>query len=147
MTNFGKTLFGGSRFIFWVLTPFIIIFMIVMTIIIPLVNPKLNSIQIVLIAFFWITGISLIIGLFNPERYSWAFRIVTAMIFLLFLGYTVYELWQHKGILPLLKARSEDSPINALLGLIIVGFPSLAYTVFGKFMSDEDFDDQKNDDE
>jgi hypothetical protein len=133
MTNFGKTLFSGSRFMFWALAPFIMIFLIMMTIIIPVVNSKLNCIQIVLFAFFWITGISLILGLFNSERYSWAFRIVTAMIFLLFLGYTVYELWEHEGILPLPKARSEDCPINALLGLIIVGIPSLAYTIFGRF--------------
>jgi hypothetical protein len=132
MGEFGKTLFSGSKFIFWALAPFIVIFLLMMTILMPILIPKWNLWIGILIAVAWVVGISLIIGMSNPTRFSWAFRIVTAMVFVLYLGYALYELKEHNWRLVRPYSTGESNPVNALLGLTIIGIPCLIYTILGR---------------
>ncbi len=64
----------------------------------------------------------------------WAIRIVTGLIFTGYLCYLIYE-WgfdTEKG-LGLGSRRSEATPINSLLGFLIIGLPCLWFTVLGRF--------------
>ncbi len=133
MSEFGKTLFGGSKFIFWTVAPFIVLFLVVMTVLIPVLNTKLSLWMWILPTWAWVTGISLVIGMWNPTRFSWTFRIVTAMVLILYLGYAFYELKEHHWKLVRPHSIDDSNPVNALLGLVIIGIPCLIYTVFGRF--------------
>jgi hypothetical protein len=137
MSEFGRTLFNGSKFIFWTLSPFILIFLIAMTFIIPIVVPEFNWKYIIGIVIAWIAGVSLILGLFNPEKYSFCLRIVTGLVFVFYCIYALYELMEHYGILEGAESHNEPSPKSALLGLMVIGIPSLVFTIFGRFSSDE----------
>jgi hypothetical protein len=76
-------------------------------------------------------GILLLLALYKPDRFHWAGRAATGLVFLAFLSYLIDEIvsghpW-HFG------PRSEPSPLNALLGLFAIGVPCLRYTLVGRF--------------
>jgi hypothetical protein len=73
----------------------------------------------------------MIFALYNPKRFHWAGRGATGVVFLAFLAYLIDEIasghsW-HFG------HHSEPSPLNALLGILIIGVPCLRYTLIGRF--------------
>jgi hypothetical protein len=129
MTEFGKTLFGGSRFIFWSLAPAIVIFLVA----IPFLVPKWTSGIVLMLMAFWIVGVALILGMLNPSRFGWAFRVVGAMVFLIYVAYALAELVEHNWKLIRPRSRGEANPVNALIGLVVIGGPALMYAVLGRF--------------
>nr|AIA11614.1 Unknown Function [uncultured bacterium] len=130
MSRFGKTLFGGSRFIFWSLAPILIFCAAVL----PLLVTRWTA-----ATFFWVTLIesllvSLTLGLFNPRRFRWALRCATGIVFGAFLAYAVDEIFlSGKSLEAGSGNRAEVSPRNAIMGLLIIGLPCLWYTLFGRF--------------
>jgi len=129
MSVFGKTLFSGGRFIFWALVPFIVIFLIVT----PLLVDKWTSNITAMLVGFWIVGVSLILGLYNPVRFRWALRVVSALIFLLYVAYSFSALQESHWKLKKPHSRGEANPVNALTGLVVVGGPALIYALLGRF--------------
>jgi len=129
MTKFGKTLFGGSRFIFWSLAPAIAIFMVAT----PFMVQNWTGWIALVLAAFWVTGIALILGMFNPSRFGWALRVVSAMVFLAYAAYAVSELIENDWKLKMPGSKAEANPINALIGLAVIGGPALMYALFGRF--------------
>ena len=127
--SFGRTLFGGSRFVFWAITPCILLFLIVM----PFLVPHWNSQIIGMLLAFWVIGIALILGMFNPVRFGWALRIVSGVVFVAYAAYLVAELMEGNGKLTMPGSRGEANPVNAILGLLVIGFPALMYTLSGRF--------------
>lgn len=133
MTNFGDIIFKGGRFIFWTLAPAILIFLALMTLIIPVVNPVMHWSMIVGLMLAWITGFSLVLGLSNPAKYAWAFRIVTVMVFLMYCFFVLFEFSSYGDIAENPQSSDKPDTKKALLGYIVIGVPCLIYTIFGRF--------------
>jgi hypothetical protein len=129
MSRFGKTLFSGSRLIFWSLAPILGLIALVL----PFLVRKWNASSI-----FWVTSteillVTLCLSLNNPVRFRWASRCVTAVVFCAYLAYLIEEVfWSGKNLMDT-GDRSEASPANAILGFIAIGLPCLWYALLGRF--------------
>ena len=137
--KFGDRLFIGSRFIFWSLTPFLIGFAIG----VPLMIEGWKPSMVIFVVAMEIPILCLVLGLYDPTRFRWALRVTTGMVFALYLWYLV-DMWVLSDKeFKLFVSRSEASPINALLGFVIIGIPSLIFSLKGRFTlepSDRDSD-------
>ena len=130
MSTFGTTLFGGSRFMRWTLTPLVLLFAIVM----PLVVEQWTLGKIAMIGGMELVCLTLLAGFWLPPRLGhWAFRILTALVFLAYASYLIHEFCFSGQPFRLTGRRSEASPRNALLGFVIIGLPCLWYTIKGRF--------------
>jgi hypothetical protein len=130
MNAFGQTLFAGSRFIRWTLTPFVLLFAVVM----PLLVEKWTLKLATMIGGMEFFCIALLAGFWLPVRIGrWAFRSLGAAVFLVYAGYLIDQVFFTDTPFRLLESRSESSPRNALLGFVIIGLPSLWYALFGRF--------------
>ncbi len=130
MNAFGQTLFGGSRFIRWALTPFVLLFAVVM----PLLIEEWTLTRIAVMGSVELVCLALLAGFWLPPRFGrWAFRVVAALVFLAYAAYVVDEFFFSHARFAISGRRSQPSPFNALLGFIIIGLPSLWYAVRGRF--------------
>ena len=78
--------------------------------------------------------LTLLAGFWLPSKYGhWAFRGLAGLVFLAYAAYLVHEFFFTEKPFRIAGRRSEDSPFNALLGFIIIGLPSLWYSLFGRF--------------
>jgi hypothetical protein len=139
MSQFGKTLFSGSRFIFWTLAPFLILFAIVM----PLSTTDWNAIKVIVVSGMDLTAVLLVFGLYNTRRFWLALRGVTAIVFCVSVACLVGEIIRTKGSVSYHGLISGDQPWRAFEAFIVIGIPCFVYTVFGKF-SRKETDDDKN---
>jgi hypothetical protein len=88
---------------------------------------------IVLVVALDIPTLFLVLGLYDPVRFRWALRVTTGMVFALYLWYLV-DMWVLSDKeFKFFVNRSEASPITSLLGFIIIGVPSLIFTLKGGF--------------
>lgn len=123
MTRFGKTLFGGSRFIFWSLAPLLLLcaaalpFFITRWTVAAFLGVSLT--EALLFAF--------ILTLFDPWRFKWAARCVTAIVFCACLAYAADAIF-FGG-----ESRDAPSPRKALSAFVAIGLPCLWYTLLGRF--------------
>ena len=130
MSNFGETLFGGSRFIRWSLSSFVLLFAAIM----PLLIEKWTPIGIVIMVGTEFMCIALLAGFWLPARFGrWAFRGLASMVFISYSVYLIHEFFFTDTPFRVFESRGEASPRNALLGFIIIGLPSLWYALFGRF--------------
>ena len=127
MSGFGETLFGGSPFIRWTLTPLLVLFAVLM----PVLIPNWTPVAIVAMAGVELACLALLAGFWLPLSLGRvAFRILAATVFIFYAVYFFHE------TLIARKPFFDDgpsSPINALAGLVCIGLPSLWYTLFGRF--------------
>jgi hypothetical protein len=133
MSNFGNILFSGIPFIRWTLLP-IFLFCVggfgLMTFISILDKALIPA--LVSITFTVACAVMCIAMLFPHCR--WAIRIITGMVFFAYLIYLVHEwLFDTSAGIGIGAKRSESTPLNSLLGFVIIGLPCLWYTVFGRF--------------
>ena len=70
----------------------------------------------------------LILGLYDPKRFWRAAQGATGIVFL---AYLADEVASGKPWTP--GPRTEDTPLNALRGLVVIGVPCLIYTIRGTF--------------
>ena len=72
-----------------------------------------------------------LIGLWNAERFWWCWRAVGGIIAGSYLAYFVAMIaegqWVGNG------RRSPATVFNALMGLIVFGYPGFMWAVFGRF--------------
>jgi hypothetical protein len=130
MSNFGQTLFGGSLFVRISLTPFLLLFAVIM----PLAIQKWTPTGVAILVVLELVSIALLLGFWLPSRHRhWAFRGVAGLVFLGYGGYLIYEVLFTNMPFKLPQNRAESSPFNALRGLIFIGLPCLWYAVFGRF--------------
>jgi hypothetical protein len=103
--------------------------------------------RIVLMVAMELTGILLIMGLYNPRRFNWAVRGVTTLVFLAYLVYLVDEMRINGFRFTLAGRRSEASSRNALIGFIVIGLPCLWYSLLGRFTlrREEESEAEEND--
>jgi hypothetical protein len=130
MSNFGQTLFGGSRFVRLALSPFVVLFAVVM----PFIIVKWTPLAVAIMVVMELLCVALLFGFWMPPRLGrWAFRILTGMIFLGYFGYVIYEFFFTMIPFRVALHRGEASPFNALLGFVIIGLPCLWYSLLGRF--------------
>lgn len=130
MSKFGRTLFGGSGFIRWALSPFILLFVIFM----PLCIDEWTATRVLLIVGMELMCVSLLAGFWLPARIGfWAFRFLAGMVALAYAAYLIDEFFFSKKPMSVTGSRGEASPLNALLGFVVIGVPSLLYAVLGRF--------------
>jgi len=132
---FGKTLFGGSKFVRRALIPPLILSVVLWALFVHVPNPDLK--ERLLLHAMCALPILLAIGLLDPQRFRWAFRIVTAVVFAVYVWCTVDELFFIGNIHELPQWRGGPSPWEALLGFVTIGLPCLVYTIFGQVHSTE----------
>lgn len=131
-------------FIFWSLAPLLVVFLVLMPILVPNRDPG----TMVVLGGVEAAALALLLGLWNPHRFWWAWRALGAIVFLVYLAYAVAMFVEGrffgKG------RRAETTLFNALLGMIAFGLPGLWYAIFGRLTwrkEPMDFDDGMFDDE
>jgi hypothetical protein len=129
MNRFGQSLFGGSTFIRWTVGPAIVVFLAAM----PLLVPQWNVKTALMIGGFYALGIPMVLGLFIPDWRRVSFRIVAGLVFVLYFAYSLSELKEHDWQLTRPRSRGEANPVNALIGLAVIGGPCLMYALLGRF--------------
>lgn len=130
MSAFGQTLFGGSRFVRWALSPFVLLFAVVMPFLVEKWTLKLGG----MIAGMEFLCLALLAGFWLPARIGrWAFRSLAGAVFLIYAGYLIDQFFISDAPFRLVESRAETSPRNALLGFVIIGLPALWYALFGRF--------------
>jgi hypothetical protein len=125
---FGDSTFSGSKFIFWVLAPILVLCGVGLPLMLTDWTPTKAATAVV-----WSSACFLAIpALYDAKRFWWAARLLTFIIFASYAGYLVHEwLFTDKPLVP--TRRSESSPWNSALGFVVIGLPSLWYTLFGRF--------------
>jgi hypothetical protein len=130
MSKFGETLFGGSPFVRWSLTPFVILF----ALLIPMYIQQLTPFRIALIVGMELACCVLLAGFWLPERNGrWAFRALAGAVFLFYFGYFIDKFVLNDAPFKFFGRRAEASPRNALVAFIVIGLPCLWYALFGRF--------------
>jgi len=130
MPNFGETLFGGSAFVRWTLTPFVLLFAFLM----PLMIPGWTPTRVALTAGIELMCLALLAGFWLPARFGhWAFRGLAGLVFLFYSIYLVNQVFFGDAPFKLIEGRAGASPRNALLGFIVIGLPCFWFALFGKF--------------
>ncbi len=116
-------------FFFWSLAPFLVIFLVVM----PLaILPRRDAGAIILLVSVEGLALLVLLGLFNPYRFWWAWRGVGAIIFVGYCAYLIAMLIKSGGKIALRVRPGEASAFNSILGLVIFGFPGLFYALIGR---------------
>ncbi len=73
------------------------------------------------------------LALLNGPYFWWAGRVVAASVFSAYLWYLLDTWLIHPKPFEIGGRRSDATPWNALLGLVIIGWPCLLYTFLGRF--------------
>src|SRR5262245_46522989 len=130
MSHFGEALFGGSRFVRWTLSPFVLLFALV----VPLLLDTWTPIRVGIVVGMELMCLALLAGFWLPARIGhWAFRGLTGVVFLGYSAYLLHQLFVADKPFRMFGSRGEASPRNALLGFILIGLPSLWFTLLGRF--------------
>lgn len=130
MSTFGQTLFGGGGFIRWALSPFVLLFAVLM----PMLIDEWTIGRAVLMVCMELMCFCLLAGFWLPPRIGfWAFRILAGMVAVSYAAYIVYEFFFTDKSFTVSGRRSDASPLNALLGFLFIGVPSLLFAVLGRF--------------
>lgn len=94
----------------------------------PMLIPRWTPGAAVVMCAFELTMVFLVLGLCAPVRFRWALRAVGVVMFLAFVAYLVEQLVSPSA--PVTSgSRGTPSVLNALVGLIVIGFPSLWYAI------------------
>lgn len=116
-----------TRFIFWCTAPFFVVTLVSLPL---LANPVGTTGWIVLIAFELLSVFALL-GLYDARRFNCCWRIVGGIVFAGYAAYLISMIisgqWFGDG------RRSSTTAINALIGLVVFGYPGFMYAVFGRF--------------
>ncbi len=85
----------------------------------------------VLLAAFELLAIFSLFGLYDSVRFKWCWRVVGGIVFAGYLAYLVEMVgsgqWIGDG------RRSSATVVNAVIGLVVFGYPGFMYAFFGRF--------------
>lgn len=129
MGQFGKALFNSSPFIFWTLSPLLLIFAISL----PFLAGEQSVFGWLIVVACSSAALMLILALYDAQRFHWVGRVLAGMVFLTYMSYLGFEVLTEEEPLRLPPSRGEAHPINAFFGIIVIGLPSLWYALFGRF--------------
>ena len=144
-----------SRAAFWILLPFLVIFVAGM-LWVDVYTGAIASVK----SQIGIGGICVVIGalgfaFYDIKRFRWAGKVVAAFVLLSYVAYTVEEWFfsSHKWNYAL-GSHSAASPMNSLWGLLEYGFPALCYLLWDRFhwrkeevRADAEYTEEDRDDE
>ncbi len=123
---------------FWCTAPFLVATIVLL----PLLARPLEATGWVTLGVFVLLCIFVLIGLWSAERFWWCWRAVGGIIAGGYLSYLVAMIaegqWFGDG------RRSSTTAFNALLGLIVFGYPGFMYAVLGRlsWKPEQEYDDQ-----
>lgn len=130
MSKFGKTLFGGSRFIFWALAPVLLFCGVSL----PFLVAEWTASRVIFVSLAEALLFSLVLGLYDPLRFRWASRCVTGVVFCAYLAYAVDVVFlSGESAAGNPGASSASSLRSSVAGFVAIGLPCLWYTIFGRF--------------
>lgn len=116
-----------TRFMFWCTAPFLVATIVLLPL---LARPTEPSGWIVLGAVE-LLAVFVLLGLYSPDRFWWCWRVVGGIVFAGYLAYLISMVkageWFGDG------RRSSTTVFNALIGLVVFGYPGFMYAVFGRF--------------
>jgi len=138
MSNFGRTLFGGSRFIFWCVGPLVLLCGLggVIGAAFALASKDWKAGTALLL--LGVSGVCLFLALLNSKRFLWAARVVTGIVALCYVLYFAETYFVEKRVLVPSQTKSEATPWNAIMGFIVIGLPCIWFTVRGRFRNGEE---------
>lgn len=113
---------------FWALSPVLLIFVLSMPSLILI--QKRDAAAISTLIGLELTGVLMLLGLWNPVRFAWAWRGVGAMVFLAFATYIAFMVIEHKWKPP--QRRGEQNLWNAICGMLAFGLPGLWWALLGR---------------
>ena len=122
-----QDLLPPNRFMFWCAAPFLLATLVIL----PLCARPPERTGWIMMGIVEVLALCVLLGLFNPARFWWCWRAVGAIVFGGYLAYlismTLSGQWFGDA------RRSSASAFNAVLGLIVFGYPGFMYAVFGRF--------------
>lgn len=132
MSQFGRSLFGGTTWIFWVLSPIAFVCALLFSLVayggLRAGDWVAGGVALVLT----ISCVLLILALWGGGL-AWAGRGLCGIVALAYLVYLVHEWGWNRESLPDYRGRGDAHPINATLGFLIIGVPCALYAVLGRF--------------
>lgn len=129
MSEFGNILFGGSRFIRWSLTPVILFFALWL----PTMTHKMAPTGMPVFIGVEIVFVAMLAGFWLPAKIGqMCFRVVAAIVFLAFTT-AVIDAFASAKPSSTRRLIDQPSPYSLLMGLVIVGIPSLRFALTGGF--------------
>jgi len=120
--------FISTPFIRWTLIPVLLLFAVST----PLMMDEWTLGGALVVIGLSSTAVLYAAALAWPGRLRWAGRAVAGMVFVFYAIYTVDEWFFSKTPFRLVESKSNASPRNALLGLVIIGLPALIYALRGR---------------
>ena len=126
MTDFGKRVFDGSRFMFWMLAPIVVFCAIVIA-----VNAEYSTVQrTLLIGLIEVAAVLFLLSIWPYAPLIWARRGLCSIIFVVYAGHALEN--------GLLGGDPESGRYESLAGLLVIGLPWLVYAVRGRWFSDSE---------
>ncbi|MEM9556548.1 MAG: hypothetical protein AAGC60_19980 [Acidobacteriota bacterium] len=129
MSLFGETLFGESRFVRWALTPVVLVALVVL----GMLFDATWTPRSILVGFLALAAGCLLAGFWLPRAHGLiAFRILSALVVVAYLAYFIELFWiRGEPLAP--SGRSSASPLGALFGLVVIGWPCLKFALLGRW--------------
>jgi len=146
MSDFGKTVFGGSTFLRWTLGPIAVLSACAFA----ALQSDWQGRRAVLFVGIEVALVLLALVAFAPHRFHWAGRALAGMVFFAYIAYLVgMALTKPDSFWPPSR-RSATTGFNSVLGLLVIGYPSLKYALLGRFswrqQPEEDEEEEEGDD-
>jgi hypothetical protein len=119
-----RQLFSGSRFIFWALAPFLIVGALLFSLSVDCTSP----IRVALVPVLDSLALLLALGLCCPSRNEWALRLVTGLVFVVYLAYLVEENGRASPcVLSEAAGRTPETHSEILIGCLCIKFTLLGF--------------------
>lgn len=116
-------------FFFWAIAPFLVLLFVMN---LAFARPTSQGGMIALVGIQILLAL-VFLGLFNGNRFRWAWRGAGALVFVTYACYVALMLIESGGRVTITPRRSEASAFNAICGLIAFGLPGLWFAIFGRF--------------
>lgn len=118
---------------------------IIITAVVIVANNEWTTGRIIFLSCFFGISFALMPLVAEPKNYlskdyEWPFRFATHLVFIFYLAYMIDQLWFPSPDVPFMRRWPGASPINSILGFIMLGLPCLSYTLFGTFHVTEGLD-------
>ena len=117
--------FTSTPFVRWTLIPALLLFAIS----IPVMMDQWTLGRALLVTGLSTTAVLYAGALAWPSRLRWAGRAVAGLVFVFYAIYAIDQWFFSEAPFVLVEPRSSASPRNALLGLLVIGVPSLIYAL------------------
>ena len=129
MSKFGKTVFEGSTFLRWTLGPIAVLSACAFA----ALQTDWLGLRAVLFVGIEVALVLLALVAFAPRRFHWAGRVLAGMVFFAYVAYLVDMAVTKPDSFWPPRRRSATTGFNSILGLLVIGYPSLKYAAVGRF--------------